>query len=143
MEECSNTWKTGQFKVFFVVVMRFLKILISFRTSHSYFVKIIRVYLIIACPMVFIVLWNWCQQGRVIKPMVLKFAYFWLSGLSSRRFWAGERVTCIKNAWNYKYGTFSWMRDGFYFPLWSRLAGRSAKTYEKWSILGIFSRLGR
>ena len=34
------------------------------------------------------------------------------------------------------------MCDGFYFRFWSRLSRTSNKIYEKWSFLGIFSRLG-
>ena len=34
------------------------------------------------------------------------------------------------------------MSNCFYFALWSRSSGMSAKTYQKWSFSGIFSRLG-
>ena len=34
------------------------------------------------------------------------------------------------------------MRGCFYFVLWSEVSRTSAKTYEKWSFLGVFSRFG-
>ena len=37
--------------------------------------------------------------------------------------------------------TSTFVCNGFSLALWSRLTGWSAKTYEKWSFLGIFSRL--
>ena len=41
---------------------------------------------------------------------------------------------------NNKNVTCSCVPDGFYFALWLLSTERSAKTYEKWSFLGFFSR---
>ena len=46
-----------------------------------------------------------------------------------------------KTAQIHKSVTLSCVSNCFYFALWSRSAGRSAKTYEQRSFLGIFSRL--
>ena len=43
---------------------------------------------------------------------------------------------------NHKSVTCSYVLSCFYFALGPRLAGRSAQTYQKCSILGIFSSLG-
>ena len=51
-------------------------------------------------------------------------------------------MTYIRFAWTDKSSTFSCMPNRFQIALWSRSAGKSVETYEKWSFSGIFSRLG-
>ena len=51
----------------------------------------------------------------------------------SPRFWVGYWVAYIKSEWNNKSATCSFVPDYFYFVWKSRLTGRSAQTYGKWS----------
>ena len=49
---------------------------------------------------------------------------------------------CIKIAWNYKSTSCSCVPSCFCLVWWSRLAGKSAPNYEKWTFFSIFSRFG-
>ena len=48
----------------------------------------------------------------------------------------------IRISWKDKSATSSCVPNSFYFVWWSRMAGSSAQTYEKWSLFSLFSRLG-
>ena len=63
------------------------------------------------------------------------FEYFLTFRSFLRRFCAGHRVAYIRVPWNNKSVTSNCMPNGFHFAFWSRSAGRSAQTYERWPFL--------
>ena len=87
-------------------------------------------------------LWSRSIGGSAQTLEKCSISNIFSSGSFSQKFWAGHGVAYIKIAWNYKNMTCNCIPNGFYFTLWSRSSGSSAKTYERWYFLRACGRLG-
>ena len=93
-------------------------------------------------------LFLFCFMNKIAKEEcseLWKKNHFWcfsLLGSFTPSFWAWKWLAYSKIPWNDKIATCRCVPNYFYFVWWSRLAGRSAETYENWLFFSIFNHLG-